>query len=178
MIKKLIIWSAVGILCIIIFIFFGGSYYIPQNGMYPGLPANSRILGWKLAFSDSSSVKRGEIIIFRREQLGQSYVYIWRVVGLPGDRVETSGQTLSINGEAVKREYLRDADGEMIFREQIDGTSYEVAFDKSPRDYPPNVSITVPPNEFFVMGDNRFDAVDSRYFGTIPFAAIICRKIL
>jgi signal peptidase I len=55
--------------------------------------------------------------------------------------------------------------------------SYEIALVTSPRTPPPDVSLTVPPDQFFVMGDNRFNAVDSRYFGPISFNSIIGKKL-
>ena len=157
--------------------FLVGFYRVPQNGMYPGLPAGSRVFAARHPYSDASSVKRGDIIVFIREENGQRYNYIWRVIALPGESVVASGGSLSINGKAVQRERLREADGKTVYREQLGEVSYEVAFTTSPPYTPPDVSLTIPPGQFFVMGDNRFDARDSRYFGPISFASIIGRKL-
>ena len=157
--------------------FLIGYYRIPQNGMYPGLPAGSTLFALKRAYSNASSVKRGDVVVFVREENGQRYNYIWRVVALPGEKVQTSGEALTINGQSVQRQRLREADGKTVFREQIGSVGYEVAFDVSPRSEPPDSSVTVPADEFFVMGDNRFDARDSRYFGPIPFGSIIGKKL-
>jgi len=157
--------------------FFVGFYRIPQNGMYPGLPARSRVFAARHSYADASSVRRGDIVVFIREENGQRYNYIWRIVALPGESVVASGESLAVSGQTVQRQRIREADGETIFREQIGDASYEVAFETSPRYTPPDVSIIVPPGEFFLMGDNRFDARDSRYFGPITFAAIIGKKL-
>ena len=157
--------------------FFIGFYHIPQNGMYPGLPAGSRLLTAKRAYPDASSVKHGDIVVFVREENGQSYVYIWRVVALPGDKVEASGESLAINGQPVRRQRVREAGGSTIFQEQTGDATYEVAFDTSPSSSPPDTSLTIPPDHFFVMGDNRFEAIDSRYFGPIAFSSIIGKKL-
>lgn len=157
--------------------FFIDSYRIPQNGMYPGLPSGSRVFAAKRAYSGASSVKRGDIVVFVREENGQRYNYTWRVVGLPGESIETSGADLIINGRTVQRQRVREADGMTIFREQLGDIAYEVAFAMSPRFRAPDSSVTVPPGEFFVMGDNRFDARDSRYFGPIAFNSIIGKKL-
>jgi signal peptidase I len=122
-------------------------------------------------------VKRGDIIVFVREQNGQRYNYIWRVVGLPGDKVQTSGESLIINGQPAARERLADADGKSLFRESVGNISYEIAFDPSASERPPDVSVIVPPDHVFVMGDNRFNAFDSRRFGPIPFSSIIGKKL-
>jgi signal peptidase I len=168
-------WSGIAVLLALFAIrmFFVGSFRIPQNGMYPGLPAGSSIYTFKRAYT----VRRGDIIVFVREENGQLYNYIWRVVALPGEKVETYGESLIINGKAVQRQHVREADGAKIFREQIDDASYEVAFDQSPTQQPPDISITIPDDHFFVMGDNRFNARDSRYFGPIPFTSIIGKKL-
>ncbi len=152
-------------------------YRIPQNGMYPGLPAGSIVFAAKRAYAGAASVKRGDIVVFVREENGQRYNFIWRVVALPGEKVETSGKSLIVNGEPVERQRLREADGKTIFRESIGDVSYEVAFDLSPRHSAPDASVTVPSDHFFVMGDNRLDARDSRYFGPISFSSLIAKKL-
>ncbi len=177
--KKIAKRSLLAVLVVLLAIktFFIGYYRIPQNGMYPGLAAGGRLFTAKRAYAGAASVKRGDIVVFVREENGQPYTYIWRIVALPGDKVETSGEDLTINGQPVQRQRVREAYGRTIFRELIGDAAYEVAFDTSPRSLPPDSSVAVPPDQFFVMGDNRFNAVDSRYFGPIPFSSIIGRKL-
>lgn len=178
-VPKVLAWSGVAVLLALLAVktLFIDYYRIPQNGMYPGLPAGSVLFTAKRAYSDASSVRRGDIVVFVREENGQRYNYIWRVVALPGERVEASGESLVINGRAVQRQRLREEDGRILFREQIDGISYEVAFSQQSASQLPNVSVTVPADQFFVMGDNRFDARDSRYFGPVSFSSIIGKKL-
>jgi len=97
---KVIGWSVVIVVLALLALktFFIGYYRIPQNGMYPTLPAGSLMFTIKRPYSDISSVKRGDIVVFVREQNWGPYNYIWRVIGLPGDKVETSGESLMING--------------------------------------------------------------------------------
>jgi signal peptidase I len=176
---KIVTWSVIAILLVFLTLktFFVGYYRIPQNGMYPTLPAGSVLFTLKRPYSDVSCVKRGDIIVFLREQNGRRYNYIWRVIGLPGDKVQTSGESLIINGQPVARERLADAGGRPIFREQIGDAPYQISFDPSAQDRPPDVSVTVPPDHLFVMGDNRFNAFDSRRFGPISFHSIIGKKL-
>ena len=178
-VTRIIVWSIIALLLVAIGVKarFIGYYKIPQNGMYPGLPAGSSVFAAQRAYSGASSVKRGDIVVFVREENGQRYNYIWRVVALPGEKVEASGESLTINGQAVQRQRVREAAGKTVFREQIGDASYEVAFAPSPLYPPPDVSVTVPSDQFFVMGDNRFDARDSRYFGPISFSSIIGKKL-
>jgi signal peptidase I len=157
--------------------FFITYYYIPQNGMYPGLPSGSTIFAAKHPYAAPSQIKRGDIVVFTRDENDQRYNYIWRVVGLPGDTIEAAGESFIINGQPVVRERLREEPGMVIFRERLGEATYDVAISRQPAHQPPATSVSVPPEQFFVMGDNRLDARDSRYFGPIPFGTIIGRKL-
>jgi signal peptidase I len=176
-IKQLIVGLAIIAVAIAAKTFLIEHFRIPQNGMYPGLPAHSGFWAYKRAYSTPAQVKRGDIVVFTHLQNGQPYVYIWRVIGLPGDTIIAADESLTVNGRQVLRERTREDERAVIFRENIDGATFEVAFDRSPKQRAPDVSLTVPPDHFFVMGDNRFAAYDSRYFGPIPFASIIGKKL-
>ena len=178
-IKRIVTWSLVAVLLALVVtrVFFINFYRIPQNGMYPGLPAGSTLFVNKRAYSIPSDVKRGDIVIFTREENGRRDNYIWRVVGMPGEKVETSRESLIINGQPTQRQHLREADGKTVFREEVGDVSYEVAFDPAQENRPPDAAVTVPPNHFFVMGDNRLNARDSRMFGPISFSTIIGKKL-
>lgn|SRR5437867_1734748 len=177
--NRIVTLSAIGVVLALLAVktFFIGYYRIPQNGMYPTLPAGSLLFTLKRPYSDVSNVKRGDIIVFVREQDGGRYNYIWRVIGLPGEKVEASGELLTINDQPVRRERVGELDGKKIFREQIGHASYQISFDPSARDRPPDAFVTVPSEHLFVMGDNRFSAYDSRYFGPISFGSIIGKKL-
>ena len=176
---KIIAWSVLIVVLALLALktLFIGYYRIPQNGMYPTLPAGSVLFTIRHPYSDISRVKRGDIIVFVREQNGERYNYIWRVIGLPGDKVETFGELLIINGQSAAHERLADADGKSVFREQVGTVSYKIAFDPPTQERPPDVSVTVPADHVFVMGDNRFNAFDSRRFGPISFSSIIGKKL-
>lgn len=177
--QKVLVWSLIAVLLAALAVktFLIGYYRIPQNGMYPGLPAGSSLFTARRAYSSPANVKRGDIIVFVHERDGGQYNYIWRVVGLPGEKVEASGESLVINGQPVQREQVREADGKTVFREHIGNISYEVAFERSPEFRPPDVSLTIPADQFFVMGDNRYNAQDSRQIGPVPFRSIIGKKL-
>jgi signal peptidase I len=158
-------------------IFLVSFYVIPQNGMYPGLPAGSLLFSLKHPYAAASQVQRGDIVVFTHDTKDGRYNFIWRVVGLPGDAIEAAGASLVINGRPVVREQVRQQHDTTIFREHAGEAAYEVAISQSPGEVPPDASVVVPPDHFFVLGDNRLEALDSRYLGPIPFAAIIGRKL-
>jgi len=98
---------------------------------------------------------RQQIVIFRAPLPG-SPDYIKRLIGLPGDKVEVRGGVVYINEKKIDEPYR--------------------ASPPNPLDnYGP---VTVPPREYFVMGDNRDDSYDSRYWGFVPHANIIGTPIL
>jgi signal peptidase I len=156
----------------------GRWYTIPQNGMYPGLPAGSYLLVRPHAYRTASEVQRGDIVVFQRTENAAAYTFIWRVVGVPGDSVQVEGRRVAINGANLRRQPVRENGALAIFVETNAPASYEVAYPKTADvPEPPTVSLTVPVEQFFVLGDNRYDARDSRYFGPIPFAAITGKKV-
>src|SRR5579862_7765764 len=65
----------------------GWLYYVSQNDMYPGLPAGSWIVGLKRP--RSTDVAHGDIVLFEREEGGRTLLCIGRVIGVPGDTIET-----------------------------------------------------------------------------------------
>lgn len=181
--KVLVAPAAVLILGVLAFtatrVLLAGRWYrIPQNGMYPTLPAGSYLVVDPHPYRVASDVRRGDIIVFVRAENGAQYKFIWRVIGLPGDSVKVVGESLAINGASVPRHSLREDGTLAVFQETNGPVSYEVAYPRaSGGQEPPLVSITVPADQFFVMGDNRYNARDSRHFGPVPFAAIIGKKV-
>ncbi len=154
------------------------SYWtIPQNGMYPTLAAGSRFFGVNRPYRAVGDVKRGDIVVFEQANGGDSYIYIWRVVGLPGDFVEVEESRVALDGKALPLEKIRSEGTFDIFRETNHGASYEVAYDRSgSRDSPGKIAVTVPDSHLYLLGDNRLHASDSRVMGPIPFGSVIARK--
>ncbi|VIO75235.1 Signal peptidase I [Bradyrhizobium ivorense] len=137
-----------------------------------------------------SEPNRGDIVVFRLPR-DDSTDYIKRVVGLPGDRIEVRHGMLYINDEPVKRERLSDYVGEdpcgsadatsrvKRWKETLpNGVSYDT-LDCTDNSYMDNTNVyTVPPGNFFMMGDNRDNSTDSRFLsqvGYVPFENIIGR---
>ncbi len=141
--------------------------------------------------------QRGDVMVFRYP-LNPSQDYIKRVVGLPGDRIEYVDKQLTINGRPVpieKVEPYYDADRMRSypqFVERLGETTHRVVVDESVspgmgREAPGNthpgacqysgsgVVCAVPPGHYFMMGDNRDNSEDSRFWGFVPAENIVGR---
>lgn len=83
-----------------------------------------------------------------------------------------------VNGQTLKHEWVRQ-EGSLVILSEVNGAStYQVAYDRSaPLDQRKDLSVTVPPEHVFTMGDNRFNAYDSRFTGSIPFSTIIGKRL-
>jgi signal peptidase I len=106
------------------------------------------------------TLKRREVVVFKYPE-EPDLDFIKRVIGLPGETVELRAKKVYINGAALDEPYVhflqqpRSANSE--FNEV---TSFDVRERYGP--------VTVPPNQYFVMGDNRDNSQDSRYWGFLP----------
>jgi signal peptidase I len=132
------------------------TFYIPSPSMEPTLLKDDRILVNKLSYK-LHAVHRGDIVVFTTPpNVDKSYKdLVKRVVGLPGETVQGKDNKVFINGEPLAEPYLPA------------GTQIQ--------DFGPEV---VPPDSYWVMGDNRTQSVDSRVFHAIKKSTIVGRAFL
>jgi signal peptidase I len=162
---------------LLVYLMFFGRWRIPQDGMFPTFPAGAHILARKLAYGRVEAVRRGDVVIYTEIRDGDRYDFIWRVVGLPGERVAIQADSVIVNGRELPRRSLRQQSGFAIFEETADGRSYEIALPTAPDGKSDHAEIQVPTRHLFVLGDNRHNAADSRSRGTVPFEAIVAKAI-
>ncbi|HTM63382.1 MAG TPA: signal peptidase I [Gammaproteobacteria bacterium] len=129
--------------------------------------------------------RRGDIIVFRWPP-NPSYDFIKRVIGVPGDKISYINKELYVNGNKIPQNFLRQTavtdDGGEPFQaqeklEDLFGIKHRIYLDpaKKSRDYK---DIVVPQGMYFVMGDNRDDSADSRYWGFVSNKDIVGKAVL
>lgn len=162
--------------------------------------------GESLPFLPQREIKRGDIIVFKypgnRYEPRRDYErpdnkpivtnYVKRVIGLPGDRIRIEGRNVIVNGESLPEHRIEAIDHNRKdplevtnAAERKPGETYDVYYnpDFTEDDYPifqhegKNNEIVVPAGHYFVMGDNRNNSEDSRYWGFVPRDLVIGRAM-
>jgi len=143
---------------------------------------------------DVNEPKRGDVMVFKYPS-DPSLDYIKRVVGVPGDKIAYKNKRLTVNGKALSYAPLPDyLDEDRLsysrqFTEDLNGVAHRIlnddgapAFASNERNFPGqdlcrfnggDFACTVPPGNYFMMGDNRDNSLDSRYWGFVPDQNIV-----
>lgn len=127
---------------------------LPLDGpsMQPGLHTDERVLVDSLIY-DFHAPQRGDVVVFHPPEQ-PSLIYIKRVIGLPGDTITLTLNTISVDNALLDEPYVPAAPP---------GSS----------ENPEAVTVHLGPGQYFLLGDNRSNSRDSRYFGPVPRANII-----
>ena len=145
-------------------------FYIPSGSMLNTLQEGDRVFVKKFSYGihlpfmakeivSTGEPQRGDIIVFPYPE-DPSQDYIKRVVGIPGDVLEIRDKQLYRNGEAVQEAYIKHTDATLMGRRD---------------NMPPT---TVPSGKVFVMGDNRDQSMDSRFWGFVNKDTIVGKALV
>ncbi len=140
-------------------------FYIPSGSMLPTLQVGDRIVVDKLAYR-FGSVHRGDIVVFARPPLVDAdYTdLVKRVIGLPGETIGLRDGHVTIDGTVLSEPWLPQPEPLSEPSSLSEGFSLTHPY-------------TIPADHYFVMGDNRPDSEDSRYFGPIPGSLIVGKMV-
>lgn len=146
------------VIAIFIRTFFLGVYTIPSGSMLETLQIGDFILVNKLSYKFSDP-KHDDIVVFEYP-LNPKLDYIKRVIGVPGDVIEIKDKIVYRNGEKLDPDYVQ----------YKNGFSFDMA-DNVPK-------FTVPKGFYFMMGDNRDNSEDSRFWGYVREDAIVGKAFI
>jgi signal peptidase I len=168
-------------------------FRIPSGSMEPTLKVGDFLLVDKQSYGPGGEldrlllpptrVNRGDLVVFHYP-VNPNLHLVKRVVGLPGDRIRMRGGLVLVNGRVLEEPYafyspsrpngFRDDFPSLLEADPNVDLRWWIRLRGSIKDG----EVTVPPNQYFVLGDNRNDSEDSRYWGFVPRNAMVGRPLL
>lgn len=168
-------------------------FQIPTGSMIPTLNIGDFIVVNKFAYGlrlpvtgtkvlDIGEPKRGDVMVFVPPHVPD--YYIKRVIGLPGDHIQYKDNVVYVNGEPLPQEsvgIVRDK-GVMLSRETVGGVTHDIYVAASQRfsrnyDWLKPEGMMIPEGSYFMMGDNRDNSLDSRFWGPASEAKIVGKAV-
>lgn len=170
-------------------------FRIPSPSLEPSLLTGDFILVNKFDYGTrlpvvhtklfgSGMPKRGDILVFRWPP-NPSVDFIKRVIGLPGDKISYLNKEIYVNGEKIPQTFLKDVpvnfEGDkfvaQLKTENLLGVKHDIYVNpnRTTRDFH---DVIVPAGNYFVMGDNRDDSADSRFWGFVPDKNIVGKAVM
>jgi len=150
--REIVEIAALTLLILIAIRFVIQSYHVESSSMQPGLTANQYVMVNKTAYL-FRTIERGDVVVFHSPR-NTSQDFIERVIGLPGDTIQMDSITIKINSILLNEPYI-----------------------KTPTNPVAN-AWKVPPNQYFVLNDNRAIDDDSRTWSFVPKDYIVGKAVL
>jgi len=153
-----------------------GDYLLVDKLCYGGSRFLDRILPYR-------AVHRGDIVVFHYP-VHPSEHFVKRVVGVPGDRIRLVNRQVYVNGALLRETYVRySSPMHDIFRDEFPRTDIPVpglegGWWLQMKKLVEDGELIIPEGHYFVLGDNRDESLDSRYWGFVPGENIIGRPLL
>lgn len=186
--------SLLGTVVIAVFVitFIVQAFQIPSESMMNTLLVGDYLLVNKLCYGGKGlgdhlmpyqKIARGDIVVFHYPVDPQQH-FVKRVIGMPGDRLRLVNKQVWINGKVLKEPYVRFLDPpNNMFRDNFPRLDTPAVWMEGKwwlemRKLVEDGQLIVPQGHYFVMGDNRDNSQDSRYWGFVPRENIIGRPLL
>lgn len=184
----------ISVLVIVVFMitFVVQAFRVPSESMEKTLLVGDFLLADKLHFANDGGIwhwflpyrpiRRGDIVVFRYPVDPTQY-FVKRVIGLPGDRIRVQNKEVFVNGSRMRESYVIHLPNHDVYRDNFPLYSA----------MPPDVNrrwrseigrhldhgeLVVPSDQYFVMGDNRDQSLDSRYWGFVPQGNVMGRPLV
>ncbi len=168
------------------------AFEIPSDSMERTLLVGDYLLVNKIAYANGGfwswilpyrKLQRGDIVVFRYP-LHPTQHFVKRVIGVPGDRIHLENKQVYINGKPLIEDYtIYKSTQRDFFRDDFPTTKYISGNVDSKwwiqmRKLIEDGNLIVPADHYFVLGDNRDDSLDSRYWGFVPQENVVGRPLL
>lgn len=184
------------VIAVFVVTFVVQAFQIPSESMENTLLVGDYLLVDKFHFGSDDfwghflpykKVKRGDIVVFHYP-VHPSEHFVKRVIGIPGDHIRLLNRKVFVNGVALSEPYARysrpnDGGADAMFRDDFPqdnlyATGLTGPWRSEMTKMVDNGQLIVPEGNYFVMGDNRDDSLDSRYWGFVPQENIVGRPLV
>ena len=186
--------SLAEVLVIVLFImtFVLQNFEIPSGSMEDTLLIGDYLLVDKVHFARGGAwgevlpyapIQRGDVVVFRYPVHPEQH-FVKRVVGLPGDHVRLHNKQVYVNGQRIEEDYVIYRSGEPdrwrdeFPRLDVFNPNVESSWWGQLHALVRGGELVVPPGRYFVLGDNRDESLDSRYWGLVPRENVIGRPLV
>ena len=185
----------ISVLVIVVFMitFVVQAFRVPSESMENTLLIGDFLLADKMHYANSGgiwhwllpyrAIRRGDIVVFRYPVDPNQY-FVTRVIGLPGDHIRLQNKMVFVNGSQLQESYVIHTMPNLnLYRDDFplhDGMPPDVdrRWRRELNRHLDRGELVVPRGEYFVMGDNRDQSLDSRYWGFVPQGNIMGRPLV